>query len=200
MSEYGRLPLAQEVDKLDYLPSSRQIQKKFGGLVKLRGELGYQENRFGRGLFRSKIASRVNVRGRNAELMLQKILINMFGEVFVHTEKIFDNSKNRVDFYIYSPTGNFGIDVFYTETMRSLQSNINIKINKYRNFPARLFIVVANNSFNQKELDLYANSKIRPLSKKTKIITLDTLINLLKKKRVYRNPLKKFHSGQDMKK
>ena len=34
--ENGRLPIASEIDSLEYLPSARQIQRKFGGLEKLR--------------------------------------------------------------------------------------------------------------------------------------------------------------------
>ncbi|MEK9172000.1 MAG: hypothetical protein AAB782_02085 [Patescibacteria group bacterium] len=202
-NEYGRLPMAPEIDKLEYLPSSRWIQKKLGGLEKLRSQLGYQDIHFGKGVFRSKIATRVNNRGRNVELALEKILREKFGEVFVHTERIFDTSKNRVDFYVYSPDGNFGIDIFYTETMRYLQSNINIKINKYHNFPLQLFLVVANKNFRQEDLDKYANLKIKPMSQTTKIVTLETLLNFLKSKKVYPNPMRsinneKFHGGRDI--
>ncbi|MDD4819113.1 MAG: hypothetical protein PHH27_02975, partial [Candidatus Colwellbacteria bacterium] len=101
----GRLPIAPEIDKIDYLPSSRQIQRRFGGLENLRKTLGYTDTNFGKGLFRSEITNRVNKRGRESEKTLEKILKDKFGEVFVHTEKIFDDSKNRVDFYIYCPDG-----------------------------------------------------------------------------------------------
>mgnify|MGYP001615366934 FL=1 len=188
-NEHGRLPRAPEIDRLEYLPSSRNIQKRFGGLARLRSQLGYSDVHFGRGVFRSEIATRVNDRGRNAELVLEKALRKKFGEVFVHTEKFFESSKNRVDFYVYSPDGNFGIDVFYTDTMRYLQSNINIKMGKYRNFPVELFLVVANESLKQDDIDRYANAKLKPLSKITKIVTTKTLLTLLKRKRAYPDPL-----------
>ncbi len=73
-NERGRLPKALEIDRLNYLPSSHLIQKTFGGLEKLRTQLGYQDSHFGKGAFRSQIANRVNSRGRNAELALEKIL------------------------------------------------------------------------------------------------------------------------------
>ena len=187
--EYGRFPISSEIDLFGYLPSSRHIQKKFGGLVKLRSRLGYEDNHFGRGKFRSKIATKVNSRGRAAELSLEKILRDKFGEVFVHTERIFDDTKNRVDFYIYTSDGNFGVDIFYTETMRSLQSNINIKISKYLNFPHALYFVIANKTFKQRDLDKYVNSKTRPLPSNTRIVTLETLSEIIKYKNAYSNPL-----------
>jgi len=206
-NEHGRLPRAPEIDQLDYLPSSRNIQKRFGGLAKLRSQLGYEHNHFGRGIFRSEIANRVNKRGRDVELALEKILRNKFGEVFVHTEKFFESSKNRVDFYVYSPDGNFGIDVFYTDTMKYLKSNINIKMGKYRNFPVELFLVVANETLNQDDIDCFANAKLNPLPKTTKIVTLETLFALFKRKKSYPDPLvrltdsdvhERFHGGKDI--
>lgn len=184
--EYGRIPSALEIDSLAYLPSSRLIQKSFGGLVNLRAQLGYENNHFGKGTFRSEIAARVNKRGRSEELALEKILCDKFGEICVHTEKIFNTStKHRLDFYIYTPEGNFGIDVFYTESLRSLQSNVNIKMNKYRNFPHPLFLVVANKIFKQDELDNYACSKLNPLPPTAKIVSVDTFLHLLRTKKVY---------------
>lgn len=188
-NENGRLPIAPEIDKLDYLPSSRQIQRKFGGLEKLRTVLGYQDTHFGKGAYRSEIANRSNTKGRDAEISLEKILREKFQEVFVHTERIFDDSKNRVDFYVYCPDGNFGIDVFYTETMRDLQKNINIKIDKYQKFPHQLFLVVGNNNFEQKELDEYMISKKKALPQNTTITTLKTLFEIIKNRRNYPNPL-----------
>jgi len=187
--EHGRLPIAPEIDQLEYLPSSRQIQRKFGGLEKLRQTLGYKDINFGRGDFRSKIASRVNQKGREVELQLEKVLREKFHEVFVHTERIFDDSKNRVDFYIYSPDGNFGIDIFYTTTMRDLQKNINVKIDKYQKFPNQLYFVVANHDFKQENLDKYSQDKKKALPPSTTILTLESLLSEMERKQSYPNPL-----------
>jgi hypothetical protein len=188
--EFGRLPTAPEIDKLSYLPSSRQIQRKFGGLEKLREVLGYKDTNFGRGDYRTKIALRVNKKGRESEIELEKLLRNKFGEVFVHTERIFDDSKNRVDFYVYSPDGNFGIDVFYTGTIQDLQKNINLKIDKYLKFPSQLYLVVANPDFIQERLNIYSKNKRKVLPANTTILTMKTLLDLIKNKRSYNNPLK----------
>lgn len=188
-SENGRLPIAPEIDQLDYLPSSRQIQRKFGGLEKLRGALGYDDVHFGKGANRSAIAKRTNKKGREVELELEVELRKKFGEVFVHTERIFDmENKNRVDFYVYTPDGNFGIDIFYTETMRDLQKNVNVKIDKYTNFPHKLYFVVANSVFNQDELDAYMRDKKKALPADTSILTLETLHKVINSKTSYPNP------------
>lgn len=187
--ENGRLPTAPEIDNLEYLPSARQIQRRFGGLEKLRADLGYQDVHFGKGKYRSKIASRANIRGRHTELALEKILVEKFGEVFVHTERIFDQSKNRVDFYVYTPDGNFGIDVFWTDTMRDLQQNINIKINKYKHFPCKLYLVVGNEIFTQDQLDNYASVKTKALPPNTFIVSLPTMFREINIYRRWANPI-----------
>jgi len=187
----GRLPTAPEIDKLDYLPSSRQIQRKFGGLEKLREVLGYKDTNFGRGDFRTKIALRVNKKGRESELELEKVLRNKFNEVFVHTEKIFDDSKNRVDFYIYSPSGNFGVDVFYTDSYPDLQKNINLKIDKYLKFPNQLYLTVANPDFKQIDLDSYTERKRKIMPKNIRIITMQELFKIIDTKTAYNDPLKR---------
>src|SRR3989344_4413033 len=192
IKENGRLPKSMEMDKageIDYLPTRRLIERNFGGLEKLRKELGYLDTHFGKGKFRSEIAHKANVSGRNIELTLEKLLKGKFGEVFVHTEKIFDNTKNRVDFYIYSPSGNFGIDVFGTETMHTLQSNMSVKLNKYSGFSEKLFFVVVNDLFSQSDLDNYASRKVKLLQANAKIITFDSLKRILSEMKAYSNPL-----------
>lgn len=187
--EHDRLPIAPEIDRLDYLPSSRQIQRKFGGLEKLRSVLGYEETNFGKGKYRSQIAYRTNKKGREVELELEKTLRRKFNEVFVHTERIFDDSKNRVDFFVYSPSGNFGIDVFYTDSIQDLQKNINIKIDKYLKFPYQLFLVVANSKFLQGQLDLYSRDKRKKLPSNVLILTMGTLLIRLDTKEAYPDPI-----------
>lgn len=188
--EHGRLPIAPEIDRLDYLPSSRQIQRKFGGLEKLRSVLGYGDTNFGKGKYRSQIAFRTNKKGREVELELEKLLRRKFNEVFVHTERIFDDSKNRVDFFVYSPSGIFGIDVFYTDTTQDLQKNINIKIDKYLRFPYQLFLVVANPKFSQEQLDLYSRDKRKKLPPNTQILSMRSLLAQLETKDSYPDPIK----------
>jgi len=189
-SEYGRLPSATEVDSTPYLPSSRWIQIKYGGLEKLRIALGFKDSHFGKGVFRSQIAYRVNRRGRATELELEENLKNIFGEVFVHTERIFGERKYRVDFYVYSPDGNFGIDIFYPDNMRTLQSSVNIKNNKYLSFQEDLFLVVANESISQVQIDAYVLSKTRVLPMNIKLVSLRMLYSIVKSRQAYPNPLK----------
>ncbi|MFZ2187767.1 MAG: hypothetical protein WAV46_04045 [Candidatus Moraniibacteriota bacterium] len=189
LKENKRLPRVDEIDKLNYLPSARQIQRKFGGIEKLRSQLGYTETHFGKGLYRTEISKRVNTRGRLSETELEVVLKQKFHEVFVHTEKIFCDLKNRVDFYIYSPSGNFGIDVFSTDSARSLQGNVNVKIDKYRNFKEELYFVVSNLSFSQSDIDRLMSNKKKGLPINVRVVSLDELQYIINKKESYSNPI-----------
>lgn len=174
----GRLPTAPEIDRSSALPSSRQIQRKFGGLRALRKEFGYDVTDLSNGVFRSQIAKSCGQRGLNAERLLEEKLIDKFGELFVHTEKLYGPGKNRVDFFVYTQNSNFGIDVFTTETVRDLQKNINIKIDKYLDFPSEisLYFVLFSKALGEAEVA----SALKNMSKLAKlpnlsILTLDQL-------------------------
>lgn len=174
----GRLPTAPEIDHSSTLPSSRQIQRKFGGLRALRAELGYEVTDFGSGDFRSQIAKTHGQRGSNAERQLEQKLIDRFGELFVHTEKLYGRGKNRVDFFVYAQNSNFGIDIFATETTRDLQKNINIKVDKYLDFPTNIPLYFALSSDMLTELEVSRSlenmSKLAKLPN-LKVLTLDQL-------------------------
>lgn len=189
-TENGRLPTATEVDQTPYLPSSRWIQIKYGGLEALRSSLGFQHSHFGKGEFRSQIARRVNDRGRLAEIDIEKQLINKFGEVFVHTEKVFGGRKFRLDFYVYSPDGNFGVDIFCPDTINTMQSAVNIKMHKYKGFSEALYLVVKNEIISQSAIDSYAKSKLHLLPANVKLVNLPSFMSVIESKQSYPDPLK----------
>jgi hypothetical protein len=172
--DHQRLPTASEVDRYAYLPSSRYIQRRFGGLEKLRTELGYTDAHFGKGYFRSTIATEAGERSRILREDLQLVLQTHFGADNVNIEKTF-LGKYRVNFYVHTPAGNFGIDIFYAKTLRTLQSSINIKMKKYTNFTDPLYLVVANELLHQGELDTYVARKKYPLPANIRLLSTDAL-------------------------
>lgn len=179
LTEHGRLPTAPEIDSSSHLPSSRQIQRKFGGLRVLRAELGYEDTDFGSGKSRSIMAAANNTRSINSERLLEKELISIFGELFVHTEKFYGVGKNRVDFLIYTQDGNFGVDIFTTETKRDLQKNINIKVDKYLDFPkdTDLYFAVASVNLSEADVqDAIANMSKLSLIPRLEIVTISELV------------------------
>lgn len=70
-NEFGRYPTAHDIDLYPYLPSSRQIQRRFGGLPELRKQLGIQITDYTRGRTRSNKAAIIGKRGLNYEKDIQ---------------------------------------------------------------------------------------------------------------------------------
>jgi hypothetical protein len=151
----GRLPTAFEVDGCPYLPSSRWIQMRFGGLKKLRAALGYEDTDFTSGSLRAQISTRITKRGLQVEWDIEKHLMRHFGEVYVHTEKRYGRKRQRVDFFVFSPDGNLGVEVFFPATLRDVQPNVRAHVDRYLDFPdnVHLFFVVANDGISQEEVD-----------------------------------------------
>jgi len=132
-NEFGRYPTAFEVDDFDFLPSSRQIQRIFGGLISLRNQLGLSIENYSSGKSRSKIATDINARGRKLEIIVRDYLQEKFNEPFVHIERpVHMSSKDRFDFYVYAKPENFAIDVFGTVDFRGLTRVMNMKERRYR--------------------------------------------------------------------
>lgn len=163
-NDFKHYPTSLEIDRCEYLPSSRQIQRRYGGLDELRKILGYSETHFGTGDHRSQIAKQINELSKNTENALHKILTEKFGEMFVHVEKPYaDNSKQRLDFFIYTPSGNFGVDVFYPKHLHSMVGVINIKQQSYLQYHGKLILVVANPKISQGEIDTILKYKTKPI-------------------------------------
>ncbi|MBP6917089.1 hypothetical protein KBB76_02735 [Candidatus Saccharibacteria bacterium] len=141
---YNKYPSALEIDEFPYLPSSRSIQRTFGGLVKLRKELFPDEvSDYTRGSYRSKIAGQSYLNSTSLEADMFDFLTTHFLEIAVHEHKVIRPGNVNSDFYIYlnNSTG-VVIDIFYAENIRSLISVVNIKVKRYSLISQKTLLVV----------------------------------------------------------
>lgn len=183
--ENGRMPTANEVDFVTYLPSTRRIEQKFGGLIKVRKILGYKDYHLGAGVFRSKIAKRVNKSGLKFEQRVELLLIKKFGEPFVHVQKRVGKRKNSIDFLIFTASKKFGVDVVSTNGLfRDLQTNVNIKLAKYESLPFEIIIVIES-KFSQKIIDKWIDNKITPFFALWRVFTFENFIEYINKLKPY---------------
>lgn len=132
-ASHKRYPTATEFDEYDFLPSSRTIQRKFGGLVQLRSELKLKgQIDFTKGEYSSKRAHMISKRAHILEKEIYEYLVSIFGRKFVHREYFFmDDKRARTDFFVYFTSGNFAIDIFYPANRHNLIGCLNSKIRTY---------------------------------------------------------------------
>lgn len=128
-----RYPTATEFDESEDLPSSRQIQRSFGGLINLRKELALSgQHDLTKGAHSSKRAVLINSRAHKLEQEVHNYLIKVFGVQFVHREFFFtDDHRTRTDFFIYYKDGYFSIDVFFAKDRHNLIGCLNSKLRKF---------------------------------------------------------------------
>lgn len=179
-TEFGRYPTAHEVDAYSKLPSSRQIQRAYGGLVKLREMLGLKgQTDFTTGAYSSLRATRIAKRAHETERVVYNYLAREFGGVFVHREYLFlDDRRTRTDFFVHSKKGNFSIDVFYPKNKKTLLGCINSKMRTYSKEEMLQYPVIflmMNPGISQKEIEeIVSNKKIKLMSNE-KIMTFTEL-------------------------
>lgn len=189
--EHGRYPTAFEIDDYKYLPSSRQIQRGFGGLKKLRGLLGLDIIDFTRDETRSSSAKLIGRRGKQWEQKLEEDLINHFGELFVHREKFINQINIRPDFVVYAKNKTFAIDIFYPIDIRSLVRSVNIKERVYKNMNLNMniYFIYANPEIYTQDVDLFLKRKITQLTQNIHLIALETFLVDIQKIEPLKSPL-----------
>lgn len=176
---YNRYPTAYDIDDFDFLPSSRQIQRKFGGLVNLRKELGLKVKNYGKDEERSSLVSSFNIRGRQYENIVYTLLKEYFDEKFIHIEKPVNrklgeeyDSKNRYDFYVYAKPRNFAVDVFGTNDSRGVVKILNIKENKYIKIKTTddLYFIYFGENINKNKIDNWIKNRKNKFPENWKIL------------------------------
>lgn len=162
----GSFPTAHEIDTFKYLPSSRSIQRSYGGLVKLRSELLPSEiANYTKGSYRSQTAKRTYANGRAYERAFFEYLTSKFKEIAVHEHKLIRPGDVSCDFFIYMDdnTG-VAIDIFYADSIVNLINVVNIKIKRYRLIQPRTYLVcVGNESITQVAIAAKTSNRQAPL-------------------------------------
>lgn len=185
--EHGRYPTAQEVDTYAHLPSSKQIQRNFGGLVAIREQLKLKgPTDFTKGSYSSTRAKEVGLRAHRTERTVYDMLVEHFGVQFVHREYFFvDDRRTRTDFYIHSKNGNFCVDVFFPKDKRNLTGCLNSKMRTYSHasmleYP--VIFVMMNEMITEEDVKKILAQKIKKLKKEQHVMTFGELQKYCKTK------------------
>lgn len=189
--EHGRYPTAPEIDAYQYLPSSKTIERRFGGVLSLRKDLGVAgQHDFRTGKHSSLRAKLINKRAHETEGHIYELLVEQFGKEFVHREYFFtDDKRTRADFFVYDRESGFCVDVFYPGNKHNLIGCLNSKLKKYRSPHMRQYPVIylqMNNNLTQIELNMVIKNKRNKLPGGQELMSLDSFKEFCKS----RKPLK----------
>lgn len=187
-TEKGRYPTAVEIDECAYLPSSRQIQRRFaGGLPGLRKQLKLSgPEDFTKGAYSSERARLIGKRAHQLEKTVYDYLVARFGKAFVHREYFStDDRRTRTDFLVYCKNGNFCVDVFFPKDQKNLIGCLNSKMRTYgyaemREFP--VIFLMMNSDISREEIDKILERKKRKLNGRQHVMTMEELRKYVQKK------------------
>lgn len=171
---FGHFPSAHEIDTFEYLPSSRSIQRSYGGLVKLRSELLPAEvSNYTKGEHRSSVAKRMYKNGRAYEKDFYEFLITNFYEIAVHEHKLVRPGDVSSDFFIYmTETTGVVIDIFFAASIINLVNVVNIKLKRYILIKQPTYLViVGNDSITQDMINARVRNRQAPLPEHISIYT-----------------------------
>lgn len=163
-----RYPTAREIDNFEYLPSSRSIQRKYGGLVLLRKELiPESHSNYTAGVYRSEMASKTYKRAALYEEEFYRFLCENFEPIAIHEHKIIRPGNVASDYFLYlSETKGIVIDLFYAQDIHSFGGIVNIKLKRYSALPYKtIFISVGNERLDIEHVRNFLKRRKLPLPK-----------------------------------
>lgn len=172
-TEYGRYPTALEIDAYEFLPSSRSIQRSYGGLVQLRGQLFPDEIQdFTSGEYRSKIAGATFRRSQAYEASFYDKLCTCFEPIAVHEHKVMRPGQVTSDFFIYvDAVSGVCLDLFYAKDLFSVRGVINDKLHRYGKLECQVvFVVMHDGTLTQADIDDLLQNKQTKLPYHIKVL------------------------------
>jgi hypothetical protein len=189
-NDHGKYPTAAEIDSSQYLPSSRTIQRSFGGLVAFRKNIKLSgQSDFRSGEHSRERAATISKRAHLMEAKVYKYLQEAFSKEFVHREYFFtDDKRTRADFFVYDADKGFCVDVFYPNSRQNLIGCLNSKLDKYIDKYMRQYPVIylqMNDEIEQDVLDDVIKSKKRKLPQGQYLMTWNTFQKFCKSKKAH---------------
>jgi hypothetical protein len=182
--EHGHYPAAKDFDTCPYLPSARTVQRKYGGLVALKKELGIPDSDHRTGAHRKKMVRLINKRNNEMKATLTKDLQAICNARNIHHPFApYDDSKINIDYLIYHPTKNhaIGLELFYPSSRATFFGCLNIKAHKLEaviGHTTEFYYVVTNPDITPKEIRNWLANKKNPVQA-TGVIHISEVIPLL---------------------
>lgn len=180
----GRYPATYDFENEPSLPSARTMQRRYGGIVKFKKEMGIKNSDNRKGKTRTNKAKEINDRNNKIQHTIIKVLERNFSARNVRQNFApYEDNKINIDYVLYNPDQNkneaIGFEMFYPSTKNNINGCLNVKTHKKQTleeiigFKTKFYFVVTNPEFTQKEIDKIMDNKKIPV-KCTKVLSLQT--------------------------
>lgn len=174
---YQHYPGEKEIDDFMYLPTARQIRRKFGGLGTLRRELQLASS----GERKMKKALRPSAPANEERMLGQKIafyefLTSRVSEMRVHERKIVRTRGVVADFFVYTSDKNgVCIDLCSPKNVEDLARAVDAAGEKYADVPHAAYLVLVGASrMGQAKVDELMGSRRRILPPNIRVYAADS--------------------------
>lgn len=172
---HGHYPSSIELDKSDFLPSAKTVQRKFGGLKKLKQELGIDEPVLRQKLdinnFHSKVDIMTILSKKYQPEAIQRFPDELNVELKINVNKSVSNNIAHNITYI---------DFLYPSDKKSFIGCVNAKQNKLGFFEeGRILLIVMNKHISQKDIDTFMETKKNKMPDNIKVLAYTNATNVL---------------------
>lgn len=182
--ENGHEPTSYEIDADSRFISSRQIQRRFGGLKQLRTDLNLKVVDFTKGEERNRTLARIGPRSIEVEKIMYRVLLKKYSAANIHKQYPYcDDYRTKADFCLWNRKKNHRdiIDIFYPSSMRTLQGCVNSKQRKYleivdhnlEGYTYDIWFVCANPEVTEEKIEKFLKNKEKKLSANTHLISYE---------------------------
>lgn len=180
----GRYPVSHEiVTGTQYrFPSTKTIERKFGGVKKLRELLGLEVTDYTSGDYRSKMVREVLLpRSLESEGEFYKKLLKLVPRTSIHQQESYSfNIKVLSDFILDLPKSRVGVDVFYANSYLSMSGCLADKQRKLRKISdTKVFLVSVSENISDEDVARYIERRKTPLNENITIMTGGTFLKYL---------------------
>jgi len=189
--ENKREPTILEIDKDPRFPSARTIQRSYGGIKKLRQELGLKTINFSAGDTRRKTAYEIGKRSEQNESDMYKFLLSNYEPMAVHRQYMYtDDRRCTSDFAVWNriPNHRDVIDVFYPKDETNFVGCVNSKQRKHNSLQEHyvsgtftVWFVCLNEDITQDTIDKIINNKKNTMMEYQRVVSYDTFKEIFKK-------------------
>lgn len=165
--ENNHYPTIQEIARCDYFPTTRKIQRRYGGVKVFRAKYNLGQIDFTKGEYRSRIVKDFNVKGHIEENKIFDLLVQRYGREKVHREYLItDDRRHRADFYVFAKK-HFVVECFYPKDFHSFSGCLFMKIKKYTQaeYKVPVILLQLNDLIPPERIKSFVTNRKNPLPK-----------------------------------